>query len=208
MKYTTISFFLLIITISSSAQVLLYNTDLSKPDSNILFFAKNHLKLSIKLDLKSLEIRTQKSRVTIEDDYLVITPTSLGTDTINILKANKLIVSKIYTIQKYLFPFAQLAYSKDSIITIKKILLNPRLNLVCLHNIKSNIVAYTCIIIKKNESDKPYNFGIVNGFWLTQDIIYMIKTLKAGDIIKFDKIQVLGSDTRGLLLKPFSINIR
>ena len=208
MKYATIGFFLLIIAKTSFAQTLLYNTDLLKPDSNILFFAKNHLRLSKKLNLKTVKIITKNSTVTIEDDYLVITPTSLGVDTISIWKGTKLIVSKIYTIQKHSFPFAQIAYSKDSITTIEKILRKPRLNLVSLYNIKSDIVAYTCTIIKRNENDKTFTFKEVNGYMLTQDIIYIIKTLKPGDIIRFNDIKVLGTDTRGLILSPLNITIQ
>jgi len=208
MKLIAIYLLLHISVTKMHAQPVLYNTDLNKPDSNILFIGKNRLKLATQLDFKTLKITSKKSKVIVDDNYIIVTPYNLGIDTISILKGNKLIVSKIYHIQKRTFPLAQLAFSIDSIISIEKILSNPILNLVSLYRIKSDIVNYTCTVTKKSENIKPYNFGEINGFWLTQDIIEIIKTLKSGDSIKFNNIKVLGADTRGLILKPLCVIIK
>ena len=116
-------FFLPIIV---SAQVKLLNTNLTKPDSGILYFStENRINISGLANLDNIKFATSLSKLDRKKNDFILMPERVGIDTIKIYKNNKLILKTFFKVVKINDPIAKLVSTSDSVITVNEILGNP-----------------------------------------------------------------------------------
>ncbi len=191
------------------AQLKFINRDLTTPDASILFYqSTNRLAIIGQNDLKGFSFISTSSNIKVKDNYIVVKPTKLGLDTICIFKNNNLLSTNIFTINTFNSPpYAQLAFSKDSSISINKVLANPILSIKVNNSIyvlDYQVTEYEMLVLKKNNEKLQFT-ETIKGYRIPEEIL---KKLSVGDKLQINQVKIVNPEGDIKFLEPITIIIR
>ena len=191
------------------AQLKFINRDLTTPEASILFYqSPNRLAINGQNDLNGLSFTSTKSEIKVKDNYIVVKPTKLGLDTICIFKNNKLLSTNIFKINTFNSPpYAQLAFSKDSSISINKVLANPILSVKVNNSIyvlDYQVTEYEMLVLKKNNEKLQFT-ETIKAYSIPEEIL---KKLSVGDKLQINQIKIVNPEGDIKFLEPITIIIR
>ena len=127
---------------------------------------------------------------------------------ITVQKKGRQILKEKFKCDQLYDPILQLGAIKDSVASVKEILINPFLRFFrenCFYKKQFMITNFTAVFISQ-ELDSLNTYAVGN--LLTSEQKELIKKLKTGDKTLFDQIYALGPDSRRRKLSPFTITIK
>lgn len=191
------------------AQLKLTNNSLVTPDDNILYAGiENQLRVQGQEFTRVLS--SANSQITMRPGEFIVVPTAMaGLDTIQVYLDKKLLIAKVYAIEKINDPVALLAFSTDTVMPAGRILVNPYLSVSSPGSKYKNelkVASFECSLKRLN--GQSFSFE-VNGNKLPDDMLALVKKLNSGDSIHFTTIYVKAPLWQyKKVIAPFSVTIK
>ncbi|MEQ1734336.1 MAG: hypothetical protein ABL940_11735, partial [Bacteroidia bacterium] len=121
-----------------------------------------------------------------------------GIDTLRLYKKSKLILEKIYTVDRFGDLKIELGTIKDTTATVAEILANPVLNADipnCYYNFGIRVISFEMSFITDNNGVAKITLDPTAGNELHDELIEVIKILNKGDKLFFDNIKIRGNNS-------------
>jgi hypothetical protein len=191
------------------AQVKITNQTSAKPEAEILFYqAENHLMIGDLKDLSGMKVTAANSEVRINKDHIIIVPKKVGTETYQIYKSGRLISTNSFQVIKIGDPVAQLAFTRDTIISLNRILANPYVTITVpgsLYKFAAEITSFECVITTTGNEKKQFRNV---GQKLNDDLLSFLKKVSPGTRLDFDNIKCMSAGGDIKSLPSFSIIVK
>ena len=146
----------------------------------------------------------------ISDNEFIVHVSSLGMDTITVLKNGKEIFNKVFEVSRITDPVARIGKSKSNGATVAEILIDPSLNVFlpnCYYFNPFTVSSFSGTFITQNGDSLTTFNSATNKF--SNDQMNIIETLKSGDKIYIDKIVVGGPNSiQRMLQSTLTVNVQ
>ncbi len=211
LKQCFISLIFAFCSFNSISQVSIKATKLTNIDANFLYIGvDNVLKVEGFANLPVQLISKKSSVKQISDNEFIVHVSSLGMDTITVLKSGKEIFNKVFEVSRITDPVARIGKSKSNGATVAEILIDPTLNVFlpnCYIFSPFTVSNFSGTFISQNGNSVTTFSSTTNKF--SNDQIKIIEKLKSGDKIHIDKIVVGGPDSIQRMMQiPLTVNIQ
>ncbi len=214
-KWITLVFCLF--SIELNAQIDLKNLKLTDSNLNILYRGIENrilvtgLEFDTTLKLISTNSFVIKEKINFDNNnYFYLSQSSLKDDTLKLYKGNKLLLTKVYKVERRGYPKIQFGNTSDTFLSVKQILINPKLNVVIPNSYYKHGGFITSFELKLLDSENNIikQFVMKERGELAKNLISCMKKLSVGDKLEFTNIKAVSSDCEVQKLSDFTLTIK
>lgn len=195
---------------NSIGQVSIKATKLTDIDAKILYIGVDNVLKVEGINNLPVQLISRKSTVkSISDNEFILHVSSLGMDTISVLKNGKEVFNTFFEVSYITNPVARIGKLNANVATVAEILSDPSLNVFlpnCYYFNPFTVSRFSGIFIPRNGSSVTTFNSPTNKF--LNDQINIIKTLKPGDKIYFEIIVVDGPNSTRKMLPALTVNVQ
>lgn len=212
-----IALFFCLFSIELNAQIDLKNLKLTDSNLNILYRGIENrilvtgLEFDTTLKLISTNSQVHRSEINFNNkNYFYLSPSSLKDDTLKLYKRNKLLLTKIYKVEIVGNPKIQFGNTSDTVLSVKQILSNPKLNVVIPNSYyKHQFVVWNFNLYYYNSNNELiYQIENLNNYKFSEFEKPFIEKLQSGDKMIFKRIIVTGPDCENRRLSDLTLTIK
>ncbi|MES2477893.1 MAG: GldM family protein [Bacteroidota bacterium] len=205
--------FLFFIPIHGFAQISLKNTILKHPDSAILFVGvPNLMEISGFTNADDIVLKSETGTITksIDGQFIVYENNTSKSEVISVYKGNQKVYSKKYSILLIPDPIARFGHINGTTATVAQLLLNTQLHIVLPgSDFKSRFYVQSFRLLIYNEKKVLIQANEATiGNELPIRHIELIKQLKPGAVLIFERIKVSGPDAVTRSIDDLKITIQ
>jgi hypothetical protein len=195
------------------AQISLKNTILKHPDSAILFVGvPNLMEISGLTNAGDIVLKSETGTITKSNDgqYLVYENNTSKSEVLSLYKGNQKVFSKKYSIRLIPDPIARFGFINGTTATVAQLLLNTQLHIVLPgSDFKSRFYVQSFRLLIYNEKKVLIQANETTiGNELPIRHIELIKQLKPGAVLIFERIKVSGPDGMTRSIDDLKITIQ
>jgi hypothetical protein len=205
----------LIIASVAGAQEQMKNESLIDPNLNIVYIGvQNDIVITGVRNFKHLTLTSSsgsENKSYPRKGRFRMSYQKAGIDTLRLYKKSKLILEKIYTVDRFGDLKIELGTIKDTTATVAEILANPVLNVVipnCYYNFGIRVIAFEMSFITDNNGVAKITLDPTVGNELHDELIEVIKILNKGDKLFFDNIKIIGNEICPRTMGSYALTIK